>query len=36
MNIELFEYIYSRLNYLNLNRTLFNNIKNIIKYNRLF
>jgi hypothetical protein len=41
-NIELLEFIYSRLNYLdlNLNRTLFNNIKNeiknIIKYNMLF
>jgi hypothetical protein len=42
MNIEVLEFIYSRLNYLdlNLNRTLFNNIKNeiknIIKYNMLF
>jgi hypothetical protein len=41
-NIEVLEFIYSRLNYLdlNLNRTLFNNIKNeiknIIKYNMLF
>ena len=41
-NIELLEFIYSRLNYLdlNLNRSLFNNIKNeiknIIKYNMLF
>jgi hypothetical protein len=41
-NIEVLEFIYSRLNYLdlNLNRTLFNNIKNeiknIIKYNILF
>ena len=41
-DIDLIEFIYSRLNYLdlNLNRTLFNNIKNeiknIIKYNMLF
>ena len=41
-NIEVLEFIYSRLNYLDLylNRTLFNNIKNeiknIIKYNMLF
>ncbi len=42
MNIELLEFIYSRLNYLDLylNKSLFNNIKNeiknIIKYNILF
>ena len=42
MNIELLEFIYSRLNYLDLylNKSLFNNIKNeiknIIKYNMLF
>jgi len=42
MNIEVLEFIYSRLNYLDLylNKTLFNNIKNeiknIIKYNMLF
>ena len=41
-NIELLEFIYSRLNYLDLylNKSLFNNIKNeiknIIKYNMLF
>jgi uncharacterized C2H2 Zn-finger protein len=42
MNIEVLEFIYSRLNYLDLylNKSLFNNIKNeiknIIKYNMLF
>jgi hypothetical protein len=42
MNIELLEFIYSRLNYLDLylNKSLFNNIKNeiknIIKFNNLF
>ena len=41
-NIEVLEFIYSRLNYLDLylNKSLFNNIKNeiknIIKYNILF